>query len=301
VRPPPPKKPNPFDEDEHTVAMTGGEHSEAVAKAARLARQRAQPATAATLQGLPPVGAKPAASAQKFPPVGPGKPVKPPVVQRAGSTFVGQVSTRRELLLGKPNLAERPPPTRTSLSHEELTQVASRFDGQRASPSTEIPATQLKPIEAETTSAPGGRHALLLKAVIDQFAPQTNSRYSVGECGHVFVGDFARAMGCAIPRFKGAQEMSISAVCGWFRSLSSGSGWIRVATIARASELAAQGFPVIALAKGGKDTSIAVARPDEPAPDRSPFLSSASGFKRGAKLTTQQAFGTRQAEYWFHE
>jgi hypothetical protein len=226
--------------------------------------------------------------------------VIPPVTTPKGrfASGFGEDKTKKfDAGLGRdrPSLTPRPP----SLSQLELQAVAERIDGSRPSPSVEIPAAQLAPLEFEATSFPGDRNPILTRAVLDQFAPETNARYEVGECGHVFVWDFTSAMGCPTPRWKGKLELSMAQVGSWFRSLSTDAGWIRLSP-SRAAELALTGAVVVALPKGSAEVLLAVARPDELDEDGGPLLATACSRQRGNKLTVRQAFGQRHADYFYH-
>jgi hypothetical protein len=249
--------------------------------------------TGTTANQLPKVGGT-GASAAKLSPVT-SMPTRP--AGRFASAFGDDEKTQVDRLMGRPRPTA--PPQGPRLTPAELTAVAARFDGKRPSPSVEIPAAQLKPLEVEASSVPGDRHALLTRAVLDQFAPETNSRYAEGECGHVFVWDFTRAMGCATPRWKRNIELTMEQVCAWFRSLSNAEGWIRVAAT-RAIELGKAGNPVIAMPKTAGLPLLAVLRPDDVDPEGAPLLASACSRKRGNRMTSREAFGQRHADFFFH-
>jgi hypothetical protein len=257
--------------------------------------ERTQPAGAPgqSARALPKAGAASTSSTRLTPVAAP--PPRP--AERFASSF-GDVAVKPGPALGRPQPQPAAAPGHP-LTQAEVSAVAARFDGRRAAASAEVPAAQFKPLEVEATSQPGARQAVLTRAVLDQFAPETNSRYAVGECGHVFVWDFTRAMGCATPRWKAARELTAEQVCAWFRSLGTTDGWIRVAS-ARAAELLKAGHPVIAMPKASGASLLAVGRPDEVDADGAPLLASACGLRRGNRLTTREAFGLRHADYFFH-
>ncbi len=226
--------------------------------------------------------------------------VIPPVTTPKGrfASGFGEDTTKRfDAAVGRDRPALTPRPA--TLSQLELQAVADRIDGSRPSPSVEIPAARLAPLEFEARSFPGDRNPVLTRAVLDQFAPETNARYQVGEGGHVFVWDFTSAMGCPTPRWKGTLELTMAQVGAWFRSLSTDAGWIRLSP-SRAAELALTGAVVIALPKGSPQVLLAVARPDELDEDGSPLLATACSRQRGNKLTVRLAFGQRHADYFYH-
>lgn len=283
---------NPFEDEERTVAMPGDLSS----KPKRPLSKVQTPKTSALKpSSAPPVPSSPTgASSAKLAPV--VAPPRPRATGRFASSF-GEENTQMNLVMGK--ALPLPKPSSPSLTPAAVQQVATRFDGKKAAPSVEVPVSQLRPMQLEVESEPGLRQALLTRAVIDQFAPETNSRYATGECGHIFIWDFTRAMGCATPRWKGKTELNMVQVCSWFRSLATGDGWIKIAAT-RASELLHLGHPVVAMPKTAGAALLAVGRPEDVDVDGTPFLSSACSRRRGARLTTREAFGQRHADYYFH-
>jgi hypothetical protein len=195
--------------------------------------------------------------------------------------------------------AVQPPPRRT-LTKDEVKAVARRFDGNAVPSAAAMSASMLQPVNAEVVSAPGARDPLLSRVVLDQFAPEINRRYASRESGHIFVWDYANAMGCQVPRYRASGELSIAQVCSWFRTLAADAGWIKIVS-SRAAELSGKGYPVIALPRNPQSMLLAVVRPDERGGDGMPLLASACRRHRGNKLTIGEAFGERQAEFYFHD
>lgn len=318
---------NPFQDEELTVRM--GQRDPLTVRGQSAAKSPGRTPTveqaAAKIQPRTPTVEQPAARA---PPGKTGAPMKPaaptklpaPAKQRSGagsltaipqrkeegvrysSTFDSVDQTRTNTRLGR--TVSSPggdlQPAKRTLSRDEMKAVATRFDGTVVPASVAMSSSNLRPVEPEVASTPGSRDPLLSRVVLDQFAPETNPRYARREAGHIFVWDFANAMGCKVPRYRATGELTLEQVCSWFRTLGTDAGWIKI-TGQRAVELATGGAPVIALPRNPRLMLLAVARPDEQGSDGLPLLSSACQRQRGSRLTAAEAFGERHADYYFHE
>jgi hypothetical protein len=216
--------------------------------------------------------------------------------QQLGSGFVdAEAERRRKAMLGVP--AARAP---------EAAQVTkaplARFDGQTAPP--ELTSRDLwKALAPPVTSAPGQRDPERYLQVIHQFAVGTNPRYEPEgpgkPRGHIFVWDISRAMGCEVPHFVGARELTVAQTVDWLRHEGPMRGWHKVADH-DVLEVCKLGTLIVALPRDIKVKQLAIVAPQEMPNDFKPRLTGAC-LKRGAGLTLLEAFGLRQGDYFTHE
>lgn len=248
-------------------------------------------------------GAAPGAPAgpgvETFDPLAPQKP--PPSMtthqkQALGSAFLDtQKARRRSALLGTD------PGSARAEEDEEISVVTVKFDGETAP--KELQGRDVwKAVQAPVQSREGKRSRELLEQVIRQFAVATNPRYGEDAPGkpraHIFVWDVSRAMGCEIPHFVGAKELTLAQTCDWLRHEGPMRGWHRVGEY-EVLDAVDRGHLVVAVPKDIKLKMMAVVAPQEPPADSKPRLTGAC-LKRGGGLTNMDAFGVRPLEFFTH-
>ncbi|MEW6430282.1 MAG: hypothetical protein AB1730_02135 [Myxococcota bacterium] len=234
-----------------------------------------------------------------FDPLAPQRP--PPSMtshqkQALGSAFLdSQKARQRSALLGTD------PGTRHAANDDEVSVVTRKFDGESA-PEELQRRDVWKAVQAPVQSREGKRSRELLEQVIRQFAVSTNPRYGEDAPGkpraHIFAWDVSRAMGCEIPHFVGAKELTLAQTCDWLRHEGPMRGWHRVGEY-DVLDAVNRGQLVIALPKDIKVKLLAVVAPQEPAPDGKPRLTGAC-LKRGYGFTPQECFGVRPVEFFTH-
>jgi hypothetical protein len=116
--------------------------------------------------------------------------------------------------------------------------------------------------------------------------------------GHIFVWDVSRAMGCEVPHFVGAKELSLGQTVDWLRHEGPMRGWVRLDG-SETFEHAAAGYLVVAVPKEVRLKHLAVVYPQSPPADFRPLMCGA-GVQRGWGLTAAQLFGTSAAEFFTH-
>jgi hypothetical protein len=159
-----------------------------------------------------------------------------------------------------------------------------------------------KAVVAPIQSRPGQRSKQKLEQVLKQFAVTSNPRYRhtppEKSKAHIFVWDVSIAMGCEIPHFVGANELTLNQTIDWVRFEAPMKGWVRTGEF-DVYDLANAGRMVIALPKDAKVRAIAIAVPEEPAEDGKPLLVSACG-DVGYALHPLKCLGIQSVEYFHH-
>lgn len=158
-----------------------------------------------------------------------------------------------------------------------------------------------KAVQAPVQSRPNARTRARFQQVLMQFAIAANPRYEPDgpgrPRGHIFVWDVSRAMGCEIPHFVGAKELSLAQTVDWVRHEGTMRGWTRTPE-AEAVGLANKGHMVIALPKDPRTKGISIVMPLRDTPT-GPVLCGAAT-ERGYDFDPEAFFGTRQVEYFSH-
>lgn len=157
-----------------------------------------------------------------------------------------------------------------------------------------------KAVQAPITSAPGERSRRQYERVLLQFAVAHNPRYREDgpgrPRGHLFVWDVSRAMGCEIPHFTGAQELSLAQTMDWVRRDAPDRGWHRLA-VDEAFEVADQGQLVIVMPKEVRLRQLAIVPPQRPA--QTPLVTGA-GLVTGASRPARELLGSSVLECFTH-
>ncbi len=185
----------------------------------------------------------------------------------------------------------------------ELPAVAApktTFDGKVPAPGVTSPDVW-KGLTPPVQSAVGHRNGPLLQQVIAQFAVGTNPRYEPDAPGkprgHIFLWDVSRAMGCEVPHFVGARELSLAQTCDWLRHEGPMRGWRKVAD-ADLFTVASQGYLVVAMPRELKFKQLAVL---EPQPVASKPLLTGAGLIRGSRLPAGDLLGARLLDFFAHD
>jgi hypothetical protein len=192
-------------------------------------------------------------------------------------------------------IAEKPQPIHRRPTPQELEAVVKTWTGEIPKPEATMTGSRMSPLNTVMTCRRGERSGLALKAVLNQFAPAVNPRYSKGERGQLFVWDVATAMECVVPRFARHGERTLHEVASWFRTASLSEQWMRIST-ERAQELADRGYLVVALPKTRAWEALAIVQPGAGLK-----VASACQRKRGMHLDLRDALGVGIADFFFHE
>jgi hypothetical protein len=157
-----------------------------------------------------------------------------------------------------------------------------------------------KAVKAPVSSREGKRSPELTEQVLAQFAVGTNPRYQDDAPGkprgHIFVWDVSRAMGCEIPHFAGARELTLPQTVDWLRHEGPMRGWLKTSDY-DVFEHAALGQLVVAIPKEVRVKGIALVAPQEA--QQKPLLTGA-GLVRGHLIHPRELFGVMLLEYYFH-
>ncbi len=176
-----------------------------------------------------------------------------------------------------------------------------KFDGNTA-PSMLTGRDVWKAVQAPVQSREGHRSGDVLDQLIKQFAVGTNPRYEPDgperPRGHIFLWDVSRAMGCEVPHFVGAKELTLGQTCDWLRHEGPMRGWQRLGED-DAFAAADAGQLVVAMPRDIKVKQLAIVYPQDPPDDGRPLLAAAAK-RRGSGLKVVEAFGLPQADYFTH-
>lgn len=158
-----------------------------------------------------------------------------------------------------------------------------------------------KAVQAPVVSREGTRSRALYDQVIKQFGITVNPRYDDDAPGkprgHIFAWDVSRAMGCEIPHFVGAKELTLAQTVDWVRHEGPMRGWRRVSDLWETVEA---GKMVVAVPKQPTVKHIAVVAPQDPPTDGKPRFTGAC-LIRSAAGATREMFGVMAIEYFFHD
>lgn len=211
--------------------------------------------------------------------------------QQLDSGFIDPASARQRNVLGLSG---------PSAPEPEAAPVTAHFDGLTAPP--DLTSRDLwKALVPPVTSVPGKRSAKLTSQVIAQFAVGTNPRYepSAGKPhGHIFVWDVTRAMGCEVPHFLGARELSLAQTVDWLRH--GADARLAAGGQSRRARGLPDRHPGARRSRDIKVKHIAVVEPQAPPSSFRPRVTGA-GNKRGGLLTLVDCFGTRLTDYFTHD
>ena len=137
------------------------------------------------------------------------------------------------------------------------------------------------PVNAPLQNAVGNRSTANYDAVINQFAVETNPRYTPSSAAtycNIFAWDVTSAMGAPIPHWynattgaptavNGGSEMSAASMLTWLQSFGSTYGWYQLSTEQAAQASANAGQPTIVIGTQGGDGRnyghVAVVRPGQ--------------------------------------
>lgn len=236
---------------------------------------------------------------ETFDPLAPQKP-PPSMTMHQRQALTSEFQDAQKLRQRRALLGTDPGSLRVA-ADDEVSVVTRKFDGETA-PEELQRRDVWKAVQAPVQSREGKRTRELLDQVIRQFAVATNPRYAEDAPGkpraHIFTWDVSRAMGCEIPHFVVAKELTLAQTCDWLRHEGPMRGWYRVNEY-DVLGVVDKGQLVIAMPKDVKVKLLAVVAPQEPPPDAKPRLTGAC-LKRGSNLTSMECFGVRPLEYFTH-
>ncbi|MBE2251361.1 MAG: hypothetical protein IAE78_17605 [Myxococcus sp.] len=155
-------------------------------------------------------------------------------------------------------------------------------------------------LKAPFTSREGKRSKALYQQVFNQFALGNNDRYDEDgpgkPRGHIYVWDVSRAMGCEVPHFAGARELSLVQTIDWLKHEGPMRGWVRV-NEADVVDIAERGMLVVAIPKEMRVRHMAIVTPQEPG--GRPLLTGA-GLVVGVNVECHELFGVTAIDYYYH-
>jgi hypothetical protein len=237
-------------------------------------------------------------------PLRPSAPPAPPPADKLtqhqkqldGSGFADSAEARRRAtMLGNS--------TSGPSTYSELPAVVApktNFDGKVPAPGVTSPDVW-KGLTPPVQSAPGQRSGPLLQQAIAQFAVGTNPRYEPDAPGkprgHIFLWDVSRAMGCEVPHFVGARELSLAQTCDWLRHEGPMRGWHKVAD-QDLFTVASQGALVVVMPRELKFKQLAVLEPQAVA--YKPLVTGA-GLTRGSMLPVAEVLGVKLLDFFAHD
>ena len=211
-----------------------------------------------------------------------------------GSAFGDSTASRkRSTLLGSDA-------GKSTASTEPQSVSKVKYDGTKA-PAFLSNRDLWKAAEAPVQNREGHRSKDHLTQVLNQFAVGNNPRYDPDAPGkyrsHIFVWDVSRAMGCEIPHFVGAKELSLPQTCDWLRHEGPMRQWRRI-DIYEVIGAANQGVLVVAMPKDIKIKFLGVVPPQPPTDDMRPLIMCAALQRGTGKIL--EMFGIKQAEFFVH-
>jgi hypothetical protein len=264
-------------------------------KPAGEAKAAAPKATQAEMKAVAPAAAAPAPAAAAVPAA--PRDLTQYQKQQLGSEFQSaEAQRKRTAVLGSST------PGAKALSEEPAAAPPTqRFDGK--TPAPELAGRDVwKAVVAPVQSREGHRSGALYDQVLKQFAVGVNARYEPEAPGkprgHLFVWDVSRAMGCEVPHFVGAKELTYAQTCDWLRHEGPMRGWVRAGPYDVFS-LAQKGQLVLALPKEIKIKGLGVVFPQPETADGKPLMCGAA-LERGWGLHLRAFFGVMAVEYFTH-
>ncbi len=199
-------------------------------------------------------------------------------------------------------------------SSDQKEHYNKQYDG-----SSPARGTEKKPwvdINAPLQNSPGNRDPDSYSDVLDQFAVESNSRYTKNQQGkdetycNIFVWDATKAMGAEIPHWvdsKGnpvpqgqGSELSANGTIGWLETHGVEQGW-KVLTAEEAQAMANQGKPVVASWENPTGIGhVAMVRPGEYSSATGPHLAQA-GANNYNHTTVSETFRNKEVIYYYHD
>lgn len=215
-----------------------------------------------------------------------------------GSDFADNSAERRRNAL----LAATVPQLTAPTAEQQSSAKVPSFDGKTV-PEPLQNRDLWKSLSPPATSGPGKRTRALYDAVLNQFGLTVNPRYDDDapgkQRGHIFAWDVSRAMGCEIPHFVGAKELTLAQTCDWVRHEGPMRGWKRVSDM-EIFDRANGGYLVVALPREARVKFLGIVRPQEEPPDSTPRLMGI-GLRRGEGLHPRELFGSKLMDCFFHD
>lgn len=150
------------------------------------------------------------------------------------------------------------------------------------------------------TSKVGERTKDAYDKAFKQFAIGFNPRYQEDgpgkPRGHIYVWDVSRAMGCEIPHFVGARELSLGQTVDWLRHEGPMRQWHKVSE-SDSLRWAELGMLVVAIPRDSKIKQMAIVVPQ---PEIELPLLTGAGLMTGAMLPAQEVLGTTEFDCYYH-
>jgi hypothetical protein len=172
-------------------------------------------------------------------------------------------------------------------------------DGTRPLPDLDMRETW-RAVKSPFTSKFGARTKESYEQAFKQFAIGNNPRYDEDgpgkHRGHIFVWDVSRAMGCEIPHFVGARELTVGQTADWLRHEGPMRQWMKISA-SDAFRWVELGMMVVALPKDQKLKHLAIVTPQ---PDAELPLLTGAGLVIGHLKTPEELFGTDDLECYYH-
>lgn len=155
-------------------------------------------------------------------------------------------------------------------------------------------------VKSPFTSKIGERTKDAYEKAFKQFAIGFNPRYEEDgpgkPRGHIYVWDVSRAMGCEIPHFVGARELTLSKTIEWLRHEGPMRQWLKISE-SDSFRWADLGMLVVAVPRDPKINQLAIVVPQAEADV--PLLTGA-GLVVGALLPAHEVLGTTDFDCYYH-
>jgi hypothetical protein len=155
-------------------------------------------------------------------------------------------------------------------------------------------------LKAPFTSKEGKRTKESYEQAYKQFAIGFNDRYDEDAPGkprgHIYVWDVSKAMGCEIPHFAGARELTLVQTIDWLRHEGPMRGWLKIAETEAANH-ANKGMMVVVIPRDMKVRQIAIVAPHDA---KGGLLVTGAGLVIGANLPLRDMLGTAVVDCYYH-
>lgn len=155
-------------------------------------------------------------------------------------------------------------------------------------------------LKAPFTSKEGKRTRESYEQAFKQFAIGFNDRYDEDgpgkPRGHIYVWDVSKAMGCEIPHFAGARELSLVQTIDWLRHEGPMRGWLKISETEAANH-ANRGELVVVIPRDLKVRQMAIVVPHDA---KGGLLVTGAGLLIGVNIPLRDMLGTAVVDCYYH-
>ncbi|MBL8924026.1 MAG: hypothetical protein JNJ54_34535 [Myxococcaceae bacterium] len=267
--------------------------------------------TGKSAQGLPQVGPKRTATGEITGPVEiPGGPANPwgsnEVTQPARLTEVQKIQNNDAFASWgaqrrRASYIATPTDPGTMKAAEEEAWIDPDYNPDGSSPLPECLGRETwRALKAPFTSKEGKRTKESYEQAYKQFAIGFNDRYDEDAPGkprgHIYVWDVSKAMGCEIPHFSGARELTLVQTLDWLRHEGPLRGWLKIAET-EAANYANKGMLVVVIPRDLKTRQMAIVAPHDA---KGGLLVTGAGLVVGANVPLRDMLGTAVVDCYYH-